>query len=641
MSSSVQQTFLHYAVQHFLHKKRKSVYYLWSHIGVKQVDFNAKQAIRHLSEFDPESKWDEAEIDNEDGAEAHLRRYFDLVLKTLCQFAGAEHGYIAISGLRAGEFTPIVARGRELQSVPITLTSGTGNLVSKYLWKPDGIIIIDDPTNEPEYKGLVGIAQKILIRLEGHGELFGFVSLDRDVPLSEPDTLIRNLAEVMPAIAWRMAEQNFSMRLRHLSLPFAQIDPMQRPTLLYQQITDRIVQGFAADGVVLRIETDGNLETVSTAGNVDTSLIQPHLNNEGICGSVFISEEHTWATGETSSSGGMRVRGVAPKGGDMARLLSVGIKSYLVMRLQTEVDGHNHDRQGTLSFFYQRPHRFSWRDVALFRSYCNRVADTIALFNRTLDLQISHNNLERQQRHLTRIEIVALLVHDLLHKSLGVYQAIGDLTKYIDRLNKRGVSNQGLEVLKDQATQTHSLALNSYESLARIRSLQKGGADESQKQVTFTLAEAVANVEETLRPALVRNKIEMDKSIDSACVLFGPQQILEQVLFNLVINSVDAARTRTSRRPMSIHVHGQVERQGSVPRIVVRFWDDGPGINRQLFPEPNDVFVIGLTSKEDGTGTGLPVARSLLGRHFGGNLYLTDAAKALFTLVLPMRKRKE
>ncbi len=66
------------------------------------------------------------------------------------------------------------------------------------------------------------------------------------------------------------------------------------------------------------------------------------------------------------------------------------------------------------------------------------------------------------------------------------------------------------------------------------------------------------------------------------------------------------------------------------------FWDEGPGINRQEFQDPNDIFIIGRTTKKHGTGTGLAVSRSLLGRYFNAQLTLENPENALLRIVFPV-----
>ena len=137
--------------------------------------------------------------------------------------------------------------------------------------------------------------------------------------------------------------------------------------------------------------------------------------------------------------------------------------------------------------------------------------------------------------------------------------------------------------------------------------------------------------------ALKRNKIAIEKKLTGQLRLRGHKAVLAQVFFNLVINSIDAIRSRRTSRPSTIHIHAHEERQGNAGRAIIQLWDEGPGIHRQKFPNPHEIFEIGKTTKASGTGVGLPVSRSLLGRYFSGSLTLEDPTTARFRVVIPMR----
>ncbi|MFL9829166.1 ATP-binding protein, partial [Rhodoplanes sp. SY1] len=104
---------------------------------------------------------------------------------------------------------------------------------------------------------------------------------------------------------------------------------------------------------------------------------------------------------------------------------------------------------------------------------------------------------------------------------------------------------------------------------------------------------------------------------------------------NLVINSIDAAKGRKSTRPMNIDAHCHINNS----RLIIRYSDDGPGIDPFHFPNEQSIFEIGRTSKPQGTGTGLPVARHIIGTHFSGQLLLLQRRPPLFTIDVPSAKK--
>jgi signal transduction histidine kinase len=101
---------------------------------------------------------------------------------------------------------------------------------------------------------------------------------------------------------------------------------------------------------------------------------------------------------------------------------------------------------------------------------------------------------------------------------------------------------------------------------------------------------------------------------------------------NLVVNALEAlAETEGDRRIRICTERGP----GATAQISVE--DTGPGLPPTL---QREVFKPFFTTKAQGMGMGLSIARSILQAH-GGRLFVDDArrAGARFTLTLPLAER--
>jgi signal transduction histidine kinase len=102
---------------------------------------------------------------------------------------------------------------------------------------------------------------------------------------------------------------------------------------------------------------------------------------------------------------------------------------------------------------------------------------------------------------------------------------------------------------------------------------------------------------------------------------------LQQVLMNLMLNGIDAMKETSGRRELTIKSeaeHGQ---------LLISVSDTGAG----LPPEQADqIFRAFFTTKDNGTGMGLPISRSIIESH-GGRLWATGASGqgATFQFTLP------
>ena len=67
--------------------------------------------------------------------------------------------------------------------------------------------------------------------------------------------------------------------------------------------------------------------------------------------------------------------------------------------------------------------------------------------------------------------------------------------------------------------------------------------------------------------------------------------------------------------------------------IILEFHDSGPGIDEAILPNLLDPF---FTTKDDGTGLGLPIVQSIITSH-GGQLHLANGEEggAVVTVALP------
>jgi signal transduction histidine kinase len=110
--------------------------------------------------------------------------------------------------------------------------------------------------------------------------------------------------------------------------------------------------------------------------------------------------------------------------------------------------------------------------------------------------------------------------------------------------------------------------------------------------------------------------------------VMGDRVQLQQVLMNLMINSIDAMRDVDGRRELDVK-----SQRGENEELVVSVSDTGLGLPLQ---QADQIFNAFFTTKPHGTGMGLRISRSIVESH-GGRLWATDNPPrgALFHLTLP------
>lgn len=588
-----------------------------------------------------ETGWTVAEAEAPDGHRSHLRQILQQVLSVLREFVGADHAYVAITGIDAGLFRPFAAVGRSLEDITPTPTVGKKTLVSKHIEDQEPIRVIPEPCNDSLYCGDPTVKHKTLIWLIGHGELAGFISLDSRDEAGPSNEALAEVKAILPFL-WRIAaDAIFSMRLRDLAVPLA-VGPGDGIECLCQQIAERAAAGVAADAAIVRAyEADYDLLVVEgKVGDLPKEMLQDRTPGEAVSGRVFASQDHHCSFGRLSAGRYENENDIPLPEDETARFRKAGVASYLTMRLDSAFSvGASVSGVGTLSVLHYRPHQFSWRDTSLLGSFCQRAASRIALFQANAKLVETNRHLRVQSQMFTNVEVISLVAHDLFYKSFAAWQAVDTYVGHVRKAmqSKDAKSRKHPEGLAETALQSALVVQRAHENL---RDLRRKGEVGLEDETEFQLEEIVSEIESTMGGVFSRNNFKLDTRLSGNLGGYGRKSILTQVLFNLVVNAVDAARRRRIKRPKQIHVHAHSEGDGINRRIIIQFWDDGPGIDRSRFRRPNDIFEIGMTTKKNGTGTGLPVARSLLGTYFGGQLVLEDAENARFRVSFPADRRK-
>ncbi len=152
---------------------------------------------------------------------------------------------------------------------------------------------------------------------------------------------------------------------------------------------------------------------------------------------------------------------------------------------------------------------------------------------------------------------------------------------------------------------------------------------------SFTISELVFEIEDIFKSVLTANTMEIAFHGDKSLGTRGNREVFRQVLLNLTLNSIEAQRDSGRQRSNTISIRVRKEESSTQPMLVIVFSDEGPGINRKVFPNPEEIFLLGKTSKKNGTGTGLTISRNLINQMFSGDLRLISAHPAVFEIRAP------
>jgi PAS domain S-box-containing protein len=164
------------------------------------------------------------------------------------------------------------------------------------------------------------------------------------------------------------------------------------------------------------------------------------------------------------------------------------------------------------------------------------------------------------------------------------------------------------------------------EIISRIRQLfQKGSSEREFVDINEIIREMIVLLRgETTRYNIV---VRTDLAADLPRVMADRVQ-LQQVLMNLMINSVEAMKAVDGPRELSIRLQSAKDAQ-----LMLSVSDTGVGLPQH---QADQIFHPFFTTKGDGTGMGLRISRSIIESH-GGRLWAADNSPrgASFCFTLP------
>jgi C4-dicarboxylate-specific signal transduction histidine kinase len=146
--------------------------------------------------------------------------------------------------------------------------------------------------------------------------------------------------------------------------------------------------------------------------------------------------------------------------------------------------------------------------------------------------------------------------------------------------------------------------------------------------LNLVVRESLALIDRDLRA----RKVQVDVIVPpEPCVVMGDQVLLQQVLVNLIMNAMEAmAETPPERR--HLRVLNDVRKDGVESSVR----DSGPGLPPNVDGHVFDPFV---TTKANGMGIGLTIARTIVEAHRGTlEAHNNPEGGATFRMTLPHRE---
>jgi PAS domain S-box-containing protein len=235
--------------------------------------------------------------------------------------------------------------------------------------------------------------------------------------------------------------------------------------------------------------------------------------------------------------------------------------------------------------------------------------------------QQAQSDLAHVSRVTTMGELTASLAHEVNQPIAASLMNAGSCVRWL------AADPPNLEEARAAASRIVEDGKRATEIVGRIRLLfMKGAPRREWVDVNDLIREmSVLLRSETARYAIsVRTELAADLP-----QVMGDRVQLQQVLMNLMMNSIDAMKHVTGIRDLAI-----TSKRGDNGHLLVSVSDTGVGLPQQA----DHIFKAFFTTKDHGIGMGLSISRSIVESH-GGHLWAADYASpgASFSLTLPTK----
>ncbi|MGZ5044988.1 MAG: ABC transporter substrate-binding protein [Methylobacter sp.] len=238
----------------------------------------------------------------------------------------------------------------------------------------------------------------------------------------------------------------------------------------------------------------------------------------------------------------------------------------------------------------------------------------------------------KELAHVTRLGLMGEMASGIAHEVNQPLSAISSYTQV--SLNLIDAELPDLVKLAEILHKTQDQALRAGRIIHRMREFVKSHAQKcSTADVNALIHDSVGLCMAELKQNDIKLTFELDNNLPSVHV---DQIQIEQVLINLIRNSVDALKGLAEKQQRQLTISSRMTLNNS---IQVRVKDNGTGIDKE---QQQKILTPFYTTKADGMGMGLSITRSLVEAHDGMlNFYSQPGKGTTFYFTLPVQRKSD
>lgn len=216
------------------------------------------------------------------------------------------------------------------------------------------------------------------------------------------------------------------------------------------------------------------------------------------------------------------------------------------------------------------------------------------------------------------INLMKVISHELLNSLTPIRSLSQNLKELVEQ------ETFSIEDLDDMKQSVQTMLNRSNHLQQFVESYRKLAMLPTPKKEKVELTEIVNNGLEIMYPLFKKEKIEVQNTIDFKHWLNADKLQLEQVLINILTNSIYALAGKTAKK---IILAAETKNK----RLFLSITDTGDGVN----PEIEDkIFLPFFTTRKEGAGIGLTLSKNIIEAHGGYLSYQNKDDKTTFMICL-------
>jgi signal transduction histidine kinase len=225
--------------------------------------------------------------------------------------------------------------------------------------------------------------------------------------------------------------------------------------------------------------------------------------------------------------------------------------------------------------------------------------------------------MELQTRHAQMGEMIAMITHQW-KQPLSVIQTLGSSLKM-----KHALGSLNAELFTEKMDNLLNQSMHMSQTVSDFQKF----FTPSNKKVDFDIKETIASVLKLIEIDYTLHNIEIEVVEEDAVSVFGYENQYTQVILAILQNAKDALLS-TVRDNKKITISLLREKD----RSLVRIHDNAGGIPQEII---DTIFTQYVTTKENGSGLGLYIAKSVIENNMQGELWVKNTSEgALFSVLI-------